>query len=247
MIIGIGYKMRAGKDTTGRIIQFLTQKYNEITLQEMLDYSSTQQPPTTEWQVKKFAGKLKQCISIVTGISLDDLEKEYVKNRELPEEWNRIWTNPVNGVVETMPMTVRQLLQEFGTEGCRSIHSDFWVNSLFADYKPTLTDDSKEELQKYLSKPKKYKESIVEYKNTNWIITDLRFPNEAEAIKVRGGILIKVERNTGGVDLHNINYSKHSSESALDDFEFDYVIDNNSDIPTLIENVSKVLRQENII
>ena len=31
----------------------------------------------------------------------------------------------------------------------------------------------------------------------NWIITDVRFPNEADAIKGRGGIIIRVNRKHG--------------------------------------------------
>jgi hypothetical protein len=45
--------MQAGKDTIGKIIQFLTQKHNEIPLEELLAYPITKQPLTTEWKIKK--------------------------------------------------------------------------------------------------------------------------------------------------------------------------------------------------
>ena len=109
--------------------------------------------------------------------------------------------------------------------------------------------------------------------NEKIIITDVRFPNEAQAIKNKGGILIRVNRPII-VDFHDnyvdntyendilkvvkqINNStkwecelknQHESEKALDDYkDWDYVIDNNSDIQSLIEKVKEILVKENII
>ena len=56
----------------------------------------------------------------------------------------------------------------------------------------------------------------------NYCIDDLRFVNEAEAIKFTGGKLVRVERyeklNPFGKDLDIV------SETALDDYKFDYTI-----------------------
>jgi dephospho-CoA kinase len=61
----------------------------------------------------------------------------------------------------------------------------------------------------------------------DWIITDVRFPNEFKAIKERNGMLIKVIRDTGKV-------SAHISETALDyENRWDCVIDNNGTIEEL--------------
>jgi len=104
MIIGISGKMQSGKNTVASIINQLT---NNMFVE------------------KAFADKLKECISIITGIPRLDLEKEEVKNSYLPNEWNRVES-----------MTVRTLLQEFGTEVGRQIHPNFWINALFSNYKP---------------------------------------------------------------------------------------------------------------
>jgi hypothetical protein len=97
-------------------------------------------------------------------------------------------------------MTVRELLQRVGTEGIRNgVHPDAWVNALFADY----------------------------YQHDKWIITDVRFPNEAEAIRERGGKLIRVVRP--GISAVN----SHSSETALDDWDFDAVINNDGTLEDL--------------
>jgi hypothetical protein len=102
MIIGISGKMQSGKNTVASIINQLT---NNMFVE------------------KAFADKLKECVSIITGIPRADLEKEEVKNSYLGDEWNRIES-----------MTVRTLLQEFGTEVGRQIHPDTWVNALFSEY-----------------------------------------------------------------------------------------------------------------
>jgi hypothetical protein len=87
-------------------------------------------------------------------------------------------------------MTVREFLQKLGTAVRKEIDPDFWVKALFNTY-----DD------------------LV-------IIADVRFPNEAEAIKARGGKLIRIERPGAGA-------GNHISETALDDYKgWDIVIDN---------------------
>ena len=76
-----------------------------------------------------------------------------------------------------------------------------------------------------------------EYKPSNWIITDCRFPNEAEAIKDRGGIIIRVDRP--GVEPVNA----HPSETALDNLDFDYRIANVSDLVALKQTVEVLLNK----
>lgn len=109
--------------------------------------------------------------------------------------------------------TNRELLQRFGTEVGRSISPTLWVDALFTSYSE---DD-------------------------HWIIPDVRFPSEAKAIKDRGGIVIRVDRET-------LSHDNHPSETALDDYEgFDYRIDNNSDIEHLIDKVKGIMFQLNLI
>jgi hypothetical protein len=74
----------------------------------------------------------------------------------------------------------------------------------------------------------------------NWIITDLRFPNELEAIKKRNGLTIRINRP--GLEENN-----HISETALDNADFDYVIDNNTSLKALINSVYYILKKENLI
>jgi len=72
-----------------------------------------------------------------------------------------------------------------------------------------------------------------------WIITDVRFPNEAEAIKKRDGILIRIDRNYVSTERLNRIQQRHSSETALDDYDgFDNTIFNNGTLEDLY-NIAK--------
>lgn len=101
-------------------------------------------------------------------------------------------------------MSVREFLQKLGTEGIRNgVHPNAWVNALFSDYKPT----------------------------SKWIITDVRFINEAKGIKDRGGVIIRIAGEAPTSDRYPITeqMKQHPSETELDDWEFDYVIYNMRD------------------
>ena len=121
-------------------------------------------------------------------------------------------------------MTVREFLQRLGTDGLRTgLHENTWVNALMADYEGTYDLDT----------------DRTTY--PNWIITDTRFPNEAEAIKNAGGIVIRIDRP--GVTAVNA----HPSETALDNWKFDHKIMNGSDLTSLLFSVGNLLRKEDII
>ena len=147
MIIGINGYAGVGKDTVGEIIRVLQ--------------------PEKKWEIKKFAGKLKEVASIILGIPTSMFENQEFKKKYLPE----MWTN------HGMPMTVRDFLQKLGTDGLREgLHPNTWVNALMSDY--TNIYDLDTDLTAY----------------PNWIVTDCRFPNEAYAIKKAGGVIVRVNR-----------------------------------------------------
>lgn len=195
-LIGISGKMGSGKDTVAGIIQRLT---------------------GDDWRVMRFAGKLKQIASILTGIPVEKFEDQNFKASDLPECWDVFQYKfcpggtgvlPVyDGEVNQRAMTVRELLQKLGTDCIRDrLHQNAWVNALFADYSS----------------------------GQRWIVPDTRFANEYGAIRDRGGIVIRVERP--GADT-----GSHPSETALDGFAFDYTIINNGDLCDLSIKVNHML------
>ncbi|RTK92531.1 MAG: hypothetical protein EKK61_03795 [Rickettsiales bacterium] len=276
MIIGISGKIGSGKDTVGKIIQYLINSdlIKEMSFKDFNKSYSQNFLYEHDWQIKKFASKLKQIVSILTGIPIEDLEKQEIKNKVLGEEWERWYNyhyklktnnNPKgrldnycatqievekqhnlisNSISEhsftVEKLTVRKLLQEIGTDAMRDvIHPNIWINALFSDYKP-IGDYPIIKEDKYIKD---------EYIYPNWIITDVRFPNELEAIKDKKGISIRLEREQEFSMFNEEAISKHShpSETALDNAEFDYVIDNNGTIEELIEKVKEILIKEKII
>ena len=229
-IIGLSGKIGVGKDTVGSIIQYLTfcKHYNRTDLSYEDFTNSIGWVPI--WEIKKFAGKLKQIASLLTGIPVEDFEDQEFKKSYLGDEWGTVESNPLNAVpvFENIEfnhlMSVRELLQKLGTEAIRDgLHPNAWVNALMCEYK----------------RPK-----MSEYNPSNWIITDVRFPNELEAVKDVKGLTLKVVRP---VEKSKTPARLHPSETSLDKAEFDYTIINDGSIEDLIEKVRQILITEKII
>jgi len=215
MLIGIAGKIGTGKDEIAKII-----------LSSYIPGMS----------VHKYADGLKDIVCLLIGCTREDLEDREFKETELGEEWDSIscydvgwdkdWSAQEPSFDTTKPiikMTPRRMLQLLGTEcGRQIIHPNIWCNMLMKEY-------DKKQIKWTPDGP-----TYVEHKK-NWIITDVRFPNEAKAITDRGGIVIKVVRDTSSKDLHE-------SETALNNYKFDYIIDNNGNLDDLNIKVGLMLK-----
>ncbi|MEU3708981.1 hypothetical protein [Streptomyces catenulae] len=92
----------------------------------------------------------------------------------------------------------RGYLQRLGTEAGRQVlGAEVWVDALFRDYET-------------------WTEPVV--------VTDVRFPNEADAIRERGGLVVEIRRPSQAL----IEGSDHISENALAHWDFDATILNTS-------------------
>lgn len=126
------------------------------------------------------------------------------------------------GKIKYLPewgMTIGEMQQKIGTEAIRNnIHNDAWVLSLFGTYK--VDKDF-------------------------WVVTDVRFKNEAEIIKKRGGIVIRLNGDPNNSRVGDDRNMSHQSEIDLDDYNgFDYVYDNVppiSNLKNFVKEVSKNL------
>lgn len=173
MLIGISGKIGSGKDTLGGCLALYG------------------------YQNRKFASKLKQICSLLSGLPYEYFEKQDLKDT----------------YISAFEITCREMLQQFGTDVCRNWKSDIWVQALFADYR--MID--------------------------NWVITDVRFPNEADAIRHEGGVMIRL----------NALYAKksvHLSETALDDYpRFDIIVDMNNytldEMPILASTIVELVQE----
>lgn len=239
MIIGINGKIGSGKDTVGKIIQYLTSK--QATSKG--SYSHCEEMGLVyivDWEIKKFAGKLKEIASLLTGIPIEKFEDQEFKKTYLGKEWSRDVMPVSQEYVVNQDMTVRDFLQILGTEGLRDgLHTNVWVNALMCDYKkPCIASLNDSAIEKVI------KENKLVY--PNWIITDMRFPNELEAVKAKHGVTINVTR-PGSYKVIVDGRPIHASETALDGHIFDYYIVNDGTIEELIKKVRQILKEEGII
>jgi hypothetical protein len=180
-IISLSGKLNSGKDTLAKILMEQDKRY----------------------VVKKWAGKLKQVATMLTGVPVEMWEDQEFKKQKMTSEWGG--------------MTYREFLQKLGTDGLRDgLHKNVWVNALMSEYRTP---------NEFVSVP----ESM-------WVITDTRFPNEANAVRKAGGVVAVVRRpcqvceqvlwHDSWCKEGNKPENNHASETSLDSYSFDYVVPN---------------------
>lgn len=279
MIIGISGKIGSGKDTVARIICALDTREQARKANfppaltdslEGIDWNYPWENSNNTWGVKKFAGKLKQIVSILIGVPLGLLDTEEGKSYILTPDWDkhfikhwdkRSTTRVFSSKQEALEfcasknnsqhefsydgveqLTIRKFLQLMGTECIRDIiHPNAHVNALFVDY------DNYFHAKKF-----SVRQGITKPEYLNWIITDVRFPNEAKAIKDREGILIRVDSdyiNVKGGRTQRLypEGGEHTSETSLDNYnKWDFRILNNGTITDLADLVIKIMEDERL-
>lgn len=110
----------------------------------------------------------------------------------------------------------RKFLQFIGTEWARSINENVWINIV-------LDKDIK----------------------GVGLLSDIRFPNEFNALKNNGWICIKVTRDN--IDKNRVGNgdNTHSSELSINDIkdeEWDFIINNNSTLEDLYKRLDKIFK-----
>lgn len=210
MIIGLSGKIGVGKDTVGKIIQIITQSphFNDDAVINFLERDLV----NPKFVNKKFADTLKDFICMLLGCTRERLEDRDFKESYLGLEWDKyriIRKGYNNFYVNTeeeallelgkyvgcryvkVQMTPRLLLQLMGTECGREIlHPNIWVNALMSNY---IHRYSKMDV---LDMSAKRVKTIRETPESNWIITDMRFPNELKAVEERKGVTIRINRDS---------------------------------------------------
>ena len=246
MIIGINGKLGSGKDTVGKIVQYLLCKnVGDISIEEIIscndhDWWLDEQ---SKFEIKKFAGKLKQIGSILSGVPVEKFEDQEFKKLNMGSDWDHelVGEDWVDLKPVLVPMTYREFLQRLGTEAMRDgLHTNVWVNALFADYKDVYIGS--------------WGQGNHMYEKPKWIITDMRFPNEMEAVVEKGGLTIRVVRPKpremflmNATTIIDTRIPEHPSETALDDARFDYEIINDGTIKELAEKVQIILIKEGLL
>lgn len=185
-----------------------------------------------EFRRDSFANTLKDAVSAVFGWDRVLLEGRTKQARDWREQVDTWWAQRLD-----MPnLTPRWVLQNWGTEVCRNaFHDDIWIASL--ENKMRKTTD-------------------------NIVISDVRFPNEIKAIHDAGGIVVRIKRgqdpewydaavsaNAGPIANPTWSLSKsklerlkiHASETAWVGGDIDYVVNNDSSIDDLFEQIKNLV------
>ena len=256
-LIGISGKLGSGKDTVAKMIQFLIGQYQSASYHEELRLDSSRDyTMTSGWKVQRFAQNVKKIASLLTGVPEDNFENQEFKQQYMPAAWNqnevalteRIakqyphrtdaeaagWVKAEGNnelwLRDDHPMTYRDLLQKIGTDAMRdNVHQNVWVNSLLSKYDRLDT-------MSHESEP-----TLVTFQQPRWLISDMRFPNEFNAVHDRDGICLRVERP--GLEVT----STHVSETALDQHKFDYYIQNTGDLTYLLAEVRQFLTRFDLL
>lgn len=164
-------------------------------------------------------------------------------------------------------ITPRKLMQIFGTDAGRDLVSnDFWAKSLFSEYLPIKVENGFNRVVKNDSGfPIDYQ---YEVEFPKWVISDLRYPNdEGELIKRHHGLTIGVKRKfalrfpkyshlENQMCPYEIPYTLNhedpelyerltfESEEISGDYSWcDYIIENNSTLEDLFNNVKRILNE----
>jgi len=111
-------------------------------------------------------------------------------------------------------VTVRRILQWWGTEYRRAQDPDYWTKAWVR------------------------KVCQFDLKQTHILIDDVRFNNELNTIKQQGGLIVKIERP--GFDGAN----NHASETALDDYrQWDEIIRNDGTLEEFQRKVERLAKE----
>lgn len=262
MLIAISGRKHHGKSSIATMIRAIDSlstgvpNHNNFILQPWEHVLYNREVPPGRFMLKKFADTLKDMTCLLLRCTRKQLEDSIFKETPLGPEWNKYsvdffiencekcfeegkifatlaeaeaykqdienWVINHKGFdldhieINEIKMTPRLILQLIGTEFGRDlIHPNIWVNNLFINYS----------------------------KHSDWIIDDLRFKNEAVAIKERGGKIIRIVNPN--VDSSN---ETHRSEFELDGYDqFDYFIINDGNLEDLQKEVEKICTDLGII
>lgn len=176
-----------------------------------------------------FAKNLKDACAVLFDWPRHLMEGDTKESREWREQSDKWWATKL-GIPNFSP---RLSLQLVGTNSLRNhFNENIWMLTLE---------------NRYRKNP-----------NQHVVISDVRFPNELKFIKDVGGVLIRVDRgpapvweatatlanrgNKDALESMKILYpSAHLSEWAWVGTEFDYVLNNNSTIENLEQEVRDIV------
>ena len=170
-----------------------------------------------------FADKLKDGVATVFSWDREMLEGTTDESRTWREQKDEFWSRETNEHI-----TPRLVLQMFGTDCMRNgFYNGIWVSIV--------------------------KQQILENPKQNFVIPDVRFPNEAKMINEVNGEVWRICRGndpqwfTDYVEHNKIPTGVHESEWQWAKLKFDFVIQNNKTVSDLKNQVSNHLASNELL
>lgn len=136
--------------------------------------------------IMKFAAPVKRLCGEIFGWDSHQMESQELKNVADPR-WG---------------LSPREVLQRFGTDVCRSIHPNVWVEYAIRTAKQKVNHPEKVAIGG----------SWVNRVIDHCIFTDCRFVNEAQAVIAEGGIVVWKQPSTPSKSQHPSELEMHSDE-----------------------------------
>ena len=171
------------------------------------------------YQRLSFADKLKDAVAVMFDWDRDMLEGITDESRAWREQPNEFWSNETGSDI-----TPRLVLQLFGTDCMRNgFYDGVWVSMV--------------------------KKTILENPGVNYVVPDVRFPNEIQMVQSVGGQVWQVRRGA----MPNWFYDRrdrgiaptdvHPSEWAWiqSDSNYEAIIENNGTVDELRERIFSLL------
>ena len=187
------------------------------------------------FEEKSFAAKIKDMAAILTGLPRENFDNRTLRNEFLPcpglYDPMVVVQNSFKGITfaNLHNYTYRTFLQRLGTEAMRQrLHQDIWVNALMFEYLP-LDPEKRRSVGNVLD----YSD-YTDYTWPGWVITDLRFNNEAVAVREREGVIIEI------VKLNVEHTSTHGSEEGIDHDYINYTIQNDGTYEDLFNKLQQL-------
>lgn len=211
-LIGFSGKIGSGKDTIAALTMKILLKHNLNTFEG--EFKESILPTYDEVVNDTFKVSSTKLINWRKAF-FADIPKEFICEKLLNKP--RIFledrvTKESNLGSNWSDMTAREMMVAVGNGLRKEVHPNIWINSLSNNLNPKL----------------------------NYIITDVRYPNEAKFIE-DNGILIRVWADFQK-DLDLV------SEKTLDDYEFKHVIHNKKGYLSNIENqLEQIFLQNRIV
>lgn len=195
MIIALTGEIGVGKSTIAK--SFLNKGYNKLSFADVMKNTCADVfpwIPRNAW----WDAVLKE--TTFADMWVDGLidhgamtHRPVVLNRYVIERFNKVFNLDCSKVCDQKGYVMRQFgspreaLQLIGTEVLRATDPDCHVKATMA--------------------------AVIASESTNWVNDDLRFDNEAQAIKDMGGYIVKIERE--GVETKQ-GIVGHASEAGID-------------------------------